>query len=142
MLSDILLVDARDPVPTSLDDALPRALTRPSVREGESVGIAWELTGLGFRSEMLAFDLSVERLDRNLLQRLGGLVGLSDPPRPLTLRWEEAGPEEPGVVFRAVDLELPGLEPGRYEVRLRLESAGREPVTATREFEVRAPAPR
>lgn len=142
VLSDILLVDAHDPVPASLDEALPRALARPSVREGESVGIAWELTGLGFRPETLAFDLSVERLDRNLLQRLGGLVGLSDPPRPLTLRWEEAGPEEPGLVFRALDLELPGLQPGRYEVRLRLETEGREAVIVTRSFEVRASAPR
>jgi hypothetical protein len=142
VLSDILLVDAEDPAPASLDDALPRALTRASVREGESVGIAWEVTGLGFRRETLAFDLSVERLDRNLLQRLGGLFGLSEPPRPLTLRWEETGPEEPGPVFRAVDLDLPGLEPGRYEVRLRLMTSGREPVTATRAFEVRATAPR
>lgn len=142
VLSDILLVDARDPAPASLDEALPRALTRPSVREGESVGIAWELTGLGFRPEMLAFDLSVERLDRNLLQRLGGLFGLSEPPRPLTLRWEEAGPDVPGPLFRAVDLELPDLEPGRYEVRLRLDTAGREPVTTARTFEVRALAPR
>jgi hypothetical protein len=136
VLSDILLVGVEDGPPESLDEAVARAAIRPSVREGDGVGIAWEVTGLGFRAETLAFDLSVERVDRNLVQRLGGLLGLSRPARPLSLRWEEGGPVEPGPVFRAVDLDVPGLEPGRYEVRLQLETAGREPVTATRLFDV------
>jgi hypothetical protein len=124
VLSDILLVGVEDGPPESLDEAVARAAIRPSVREGDGVGIAWEITGLGFRTETLAFDLSVERVDRNLVQRLGGLLGLSRPARPLSLRWEEGGPQEPGPLFRAVDLDVPGLEPGRYEVRLQARDCG------------------
>lgn len=136
VLSDILLVRVDGGPPESLEEAVARAAIRPSVQSGDRVGIAWEVTGLGFRTEILAFDLSVERADRSLVQRLGGLLGLSQPARPLSLRWEEGGPQEPGPMFRSVDLDVPDLEPGRYEVRLRLETVGRDPVTVTRLFDV------
>ena len=142
VLSDILLVTAGGEAPIDVEDAASRALPAASVEEGETLGIVWEVSGLGFRAEALSFDLSVERVDRNVLQRLGGLLGLGDRPRPLALRWQEAGPDQPGVFFRHLELDLPELSPGRYEIRLTLHSAGREPVATARTFEVRASTPR
>lgn len=142
VLSDILLVTSGGEPPIDVVDAADRALPTASIEEGETLGIVWEVSGLGFRAEALSFDLSVERTDRGVLQRLGEFLGFGDRPQPLALRWQEAGPDEPGVFFRHLELDLPELSPGRYAVRLTLHSAGREPVATLRTFEVRAAAPR
>ena len=136
VLSDLLLVTRAGPAPTRLEDAVGRVLPTARLPAGNGVGIVWEVTGLGFRAETLTFDLSVERTDRNLLQRLGGFLGVSEPARPLSLRWQEPGPDGPGVLFRHLDLDLPDLEPGRYRIRLLLETPGRDPVATERDFEV------
>ncbi|MEX2467675.1 MAG: hypothetical protein WD995_12250 [Gemmatimonadota bacterium] len=150
VLSDLLLVeaggqgptDAGGDVPADLESAAARALVVPIIDGGERLGIVWEVSGLGFRAETLTFDLSVERTDRNLLQRLGGFLGLTERPRPLALRWQDAGPDEPGAFFRHLELELPDLSGGTYEIRLVLRTQGRDPIDTTRSFEVRPPPPR
>ncbi|MDZ7779309.1 MAG: hypothetical protein U5R14_05125 [Gemmatimonadota bacterium] len=141
VLSDILLVAPGEEPVEGLEEAAGRALTAPAIQEGASVGIVWEVTGLGFRRETLTFDLTIERTDPGLLQRVGSFLGLADPDRPLALQWEEAGPDEPGPMLRHLDLDLPELDPGQYEIRLELRTAGRDPVTRSRAFDVR-PTPR
>ena len=142
VLSDLLLIEGGGEPPVDLESAIGTALPTAHVAERERLGIVWEVSGLDFRAESLAFDLSVGRIDRGLLSRLGGFLGLSDGPRPLVLRWQEVGPDEPSVVFRHLDLDLPDVSPGRYEIRLTLRTTGREPVRAVRTFEVRTPTPR
>ena len=70
------------------------------------------VVGLGFRPETLAFEVSVERMDRGVFQRLGQFLGLADRPQPLRLAWEEPGPAEPGPSFRSLSLDLPVLDVG------------------------------
>jgi hypothetical protein len=138
VLSDLLLTEAAATEPATLLDVLPLALPRSEVTAGSPLGVAWEVTGLGFRSETLAFALSLERDGGGILRRLGGWFGLTDPDRPLSLEWEEAGPGEPVPLFRYLTLELPDVDPGRYVVRLTLRTAGRDPVVAERAVEIRA----
>jgi len=128
VLSDLLLLEALEARPPDLGSAVEAALVRPVVEPETPLALAWEVSGIGFRNETLAFELSVTRTDRGLLSRLGGLLGIGERPRPMTLAWEEGGPERPGVVFHHVDLELPVLEAGRYEIRLVVRIAGREPL--------------
>lgn len=138
VLSDILLVTPGQEGVEGLDEAADLALTAPAIQEGASVGIVWEVTGLGFRRETLTFDLTVERIDPGLLRRVGSFLGLAGPDQALALEWEEVGPETPGPVLRHLDLDLPDLDPGRYEIRLEMHTAGRDPVATSREFEVRS----
>ncbi len=134
--SDLLLLRGGQAAPTSVEGALPHALVRPRIRSGDRVAIAWELSGLGFRAETLEYAVSVERTDRNVLQRIGGFLGLSDRPRPLALSWQEPAPEIPGPQFRHLDLDLPPLDAGRYEITLTLSTQSRSDVVVTRGFEV------
>lgn len=135
-LSDILLLRPGGRDPETLREALELALPRPRLRPGQPFAIGWEVAGLGFRPETLAFEVSVERDGRSVLSRVGDFLGLSEPPRPIALSWEEPGPTEPGHLFRYLALDLPELEEGGYEVRLTLRTAGRADAVTTRRFEV------
>jgi len=76
------------------------------------------------------------RADRDVFHRIGDLLGLSDPPRPLVLSWEEPGPWEPAHQFHYLALDLPELEEGAYEVRLVLRTEGRSEAVTTKRFSV------
>lgn len=135
-LSDILLLRPSETEPEELEAAVGHALARPRIRPGQTFAIGWEVMGLGFRREVVRFEVSIERTDRGVLSRLGAFFHLSDRPQPLVLSWEEAGPYEPTYYFRYLNLDLPQLDPGSYEIRLVLSTAERSDAVATRAFEV------
>lgn len=133
-LSDILLVRPGRPDPESLEEAVQRALPRAAIRPGESFGIVWEVVGLGFRPEVLDFELSVRRTDRGVLRRVGEFLGLNERARPLALSWEEVGPDRPTHMYRSLNLDLPALEEGVYELRLVMRTLDRSDVVSTLAF--------
>ena len=135
-VSDLLLLRRTDAPPESLEEALPYVSVRSRTRSGDSLAIAWELTGLGFRPEVLEYAVSVERTDQNVLRRLGAFLRLADRPQPLDLSWQEPGPEYPAPQFRHLDLDLPPLDPGRYQITLTLRTAARSDVVVTRDLQV------
>lgn len=135
-LSDILLLRPAGREPGSLESALDLALARASVHPAEALAVGWEVAGLGFRPETLVFELSVERTGRSVLNRIGDFLGVTDPPRALVLSWEEPAPTEPGHAFHYLELEMPGIEEGEYEIRLALKTAGRSDAVSTKRFEV------
>lgn len=137
VLSDLLLLEAGEDRPEGLEAAVPRALPALAVEEGMPFALAWEVTGLGFRPETLAYELSVERVGRSLLERVGSFLGLGGGPRSQVLSWEEEGPYEPGPAFQHLEVELPDLEPGTYRVRLVLRTATRDPVETSLEIDIR-----
>jgi tetratricopeptide (TPR) repeat protein len=136
-LSDLLLVRGGGGDPPTLEAAARQALPRPELGTGESLAVVWELGGLGWIPETIAYALSVERADRSLLRRLGEGVGLLNRDRPLSLEWEEPGPTAPQAVLRALDLALPALDEGAYDVRLEARVPGRSPLEARTSFLVR-----
>ena len=136
VLSDLLLLEGRGPAPASLQEALPAALSRAEIRPDQALAVAWEVAGLGFRPESLELELSVDRSDRNVLRRLGDLLGISERPPSLAVSWEEPAPDHPTHLFRWLDLDLPPLDPGEYRITLTLRTAGRSDVSATRTFRV------
>ncbi len=137
-LSDLLLLTAEGPEGESLEAAAARALPRAWLRSGERVAVGWEVYGLGWRPEAIAYRLSIRGGGGNLLQKAGRLLGLVGDDRPLTLEWQEEGPDAPGPVFRSVALDLPSLDPGRYTLRLELATKGRSPLVSERRLEIRA----
>ena len=139
VLSDILLLEGGHALPASLEGAVPAALLRPEVAPDQPLAIAWEIAGLGFRPETLQLEVSVDRTDRNVLRRLGEFLGLSERPPSLALSWQEPGPSEPTQHFRHLDLDLPPLDPGTYEITLTLRTAGRSDAVSRRAFEVVEP---
>lgn len=138
-LSDLLLLRRGTEEPTRLEEAMD--LVRPTdvVRPGEPFAIGWEVAGLGFRPETLVFEVSVRRPGRSVFSRIGDFLGVNDPPSPLVLSWEEAGPDRPGHVFRYLALDLPELEEGEYEIRLVVRTAGRSEAVSVKRFHVATP---
>ena len=138
-LSDILLLEGGRPEPASVEDALPAALPRARITPDQPLAIAWEIAGLGFRPETLQLEVSVDRTDRNVFRRIGEFLGLSERPPSLALSWEEPAPDHPTHHFRHLDLDLPELAPGTYEITLTLRTQGRSDAVTRRSFEVVEP---
>jgi len=134
--SDLLLLHGNDTQPRSLEEALPLLLLRPRIHSGDSLAVAWEISGLGFRPETLEYSVSVDQTDRNVLRRIGEFLRLADRPQPLSLSWQEPAPERPTPQFRHLALDLPPLDAGEYRITLTLSTTGRSDVVVTRDFEV------
>jgi hypothetical protein len=137
VLSDLLFVAPSAEVPDSLADAVDLALPAPEIGRGDGLAVAWEVSGLGYRPETLAFEVTVERVGRGVFRRLGEILRIADPPNAVAISWEEPGPDRPEVAFRHLDLALGDLDEGRYAVTLTLRTGGRSDAVARREFRVR-----
>jgi hypothetical protein len=138
-LSGLLLVQGGGAAPASLDAAAARALVHRAARPGGSVGVVWEVRGLGWSPATLTYDLSLEAADRGFFRRIGEGLGLVDRDRPLALSWDEAGPQRPAPMLRHLALDLPDVEAGTYRLRLRARITGRATLESTTEIVIGAP---
>jgi hypothetical protein len=135
-LSDVILLRHGSPLPKSLSEALPRMLSEDRVPDGRTITVGWEVYGLGRRKEPLTFHLSLMEEEGSLVRRALKRIGLMNRKPPLTLSWTEGGGGGSGPLFRAVDLDLPKLEPGRYLLRLELDIPNRNKVLSHRRITV------
>ena len=130
-VSDLLILEGGGEIPTSLDEALPTALPAVRIRAGEAFKAAWELYGLAI-GESATVRIGVDQGGDGLLRRLGQFLRVLEPDSPVVMTYEDAGPDVLGTVFRAVQLNLPDLEPGEYTMTVEIELAGREPMVIAR----------
>ncbi len=135
-LSETLLLEKGGTLPEGLREALPRMLPSTGIGADQALTVAWEVYGLGRRREPLTFRISVEEDGASLIRRAFERVGLFRRPPLLTLSWTEAGSDAPGPLFRAVDLDLPELDPGRYILRLEMGLPYRSNVMSQRRLTV------
>jgi hypothetical protein len=131
-LSDLVVLSEPQPDNARVEDAASALLRSGAIVSGRTLPVGWEVFGLGWRPEVLAYRLSVERQGRGLLRRLGGWLGLGGTEPEFTLEWEEGSPPTPGPSFRSVTIDLSGLEPGSYRLILELRSQGRERLVRDR----------
>ena len=135
-LSDLILTTRGDSFPATLEKALEGMLTRPALRSGQKVTVAWEIYGLGRRREPMSFSISLVEEEPGLIRRALNRIGLLRRPPPLSVDWTEGGVESVGPLFRAVDIEIPSLKPGRYLLRLEMELPYRSKVLSGRRITV------
>jgi hypothetical protein len=91
----------------------------------------WEVYGLRVQ-EPVRVTLGFTRGRPGFLARVGEFLGVIEPDRPVEVIFDEAGPDAIQTVFRAIQIELPELDAGEYTLHVRLEIAGRVPVTTSR----------
>ena len=84
----------------------------------------------------MLFEVSVSQINRGVLRQIGEFLRITKPTKPLRLSWEEPGPPNPGPLFRYLNLDLPNLKAGKYEVRLVLKTVGRADAVSARVFSV------
>lgn len=130
-VSDLLLLRREAPLPESLDEAIP--LARPGIRVGltERFTVAWEVYGLQVEDQV-EITLGFTTGRPGFLARIGEFLGILEPDRPVEVSFTDTAPDDVQTLFRAVQLNLPPLEPGDYTLHLRVELPGREPVLANR----------
>ena len=138
-VSDLLLARASGPPPTDvahiLADLLPRAVVAP----GDTIRVAWEVYGLGWKPEDLRYTLSLREDSGGLFSRLGRAVGLVGDPQGTGLDWSEPGPTDTAPHLRAADLVIPAdFGSGEFVLRLGVASEGRGALTRERRIEVRS----
>ena len=126
-MSDLLILAGGGEIPTSLDEALPTALPAVRIRAGEPFKVAWELYGLQI-GESASVRIGVDQGGPGLFRQLGQFLRVLEPDSPVVMTYQDAGPDVLGRVFRAVQLNLPDLEPGEYTLTVEVELAGREPM--------------
>jgi hypothetical protein len=89
------------------------------------------------RREPLTFRLSLVSEEGSFIRRALKRIGLFRRDPDLTLSWTEGGPEDLGPLFRAVDIQIPSVDPGRYVMRLELTIPNRGTVDVNRRITVR-----
>jgi hypothetical protein len=130
-VSDLMILREGAPLPASLDEAIPDI--RPGVRlkQGERFAVVWEVYGLRIQ-EPVRVTIGFSKGRPGFLSRVGDFLGAIEPDRPVDITFDDTGPDRVQAAFRAVELELPDLDPGDYTLHLRLELAGRTPVVTSR----------
>lgn len=130
-MSDLLVLRSRPTIPRTLDEAMPHAMPSLRVRAGDAIHVAWEVYGLRI-GETAQVRIGVNEVSVGVLSRVGQFLRMIDPGEPMAMSWEEAGPDVLGTVFRSVELDLPELDPGDYELAVEVEPSGREAMRVTR----------
>ncbi len=129
----IFLGAASDDLPETLEAALDEVLPTVRFRAGASVRIGWEVYGIP-EGGQARVALGLERAERSFARRLGEFFRVLEPPQPVVIRWDDAPPEDPGVIFRAVELQFPDLDPGRYDLFLEIQVDDLEAAVTRRRF--------
>jgi hypothetical protein len=135
-LSDLLVLEAGDSVPSTLEAALPRARPPGTVRPGARLGLYWEIYGPRRLMEEVEVSLTLAERGGGILRRLGRALGLGDG-QAVALGWRERA-DGPGRVHpRGVHLRLPEeLSDGDYRLELSVRVPGHETMTAGRDLTV------
>ena len=134
-VSDLLILKGGGELPESLDEALPTAMPAIHIRAGEAFKVAWELYGLRI-GESATVRIGVDQGGEGFLRALGQFLRVLEPDAPVVMAFEDAGPDVLGTVFRAVQLNLPDLEPGEYTLTVEIELSGREPMVVARPINI------
>ncbi len=130
-VSDLMILKPGATLPASLDQAIPEA--RPGIRieQGARFIVVWEVYGLHVQ-EPVGVTLGFTRGHPGFLQRVGKFMGILKPAQPVTVTFQDIAPTTVQTVFRAVQLQLPKLDPGQYTLHLELDLQGRSPVVTSR----------
>jgi hypothetical protein len=138
-VSDLLLFDPADSLPSELDLVLPHVRGRGSVPRGSRIGLYWEAYGLAAEGEPLSTAVSVAPERIGWLRRAAESVGLASRSRPVRLEWTEQGTPRGGIAARALVVDLSPLGPGRYRIEVAVTAAGRSTASASRAIRITAP---
>lgn len=131
-VSDVVLFEAGDSLPTTLEDVLP--LMRPSARipQGERVGLFWESYNTLATGEGLGVSITVAPEDTGggWLQRGLRALRLVKEAAPVTVGMRDVSARGQAYSPRAVVVDLSTLTPGRYLMQLEID-AGQGNVVRT-----------
>ncbi|MDE2878185.1 hypothetical protein [Candidatus Palauibacter soopunensis] len=137
LLSDILLLDAGGPSPSTLPEALARARGARTARAGETLAVYWEWYGSPATATALQVTLSLAREGKGFWRRALEWSGLArGDTEQAGIRWLESA-TNPAAEGRTVELRLPTLDEGRYRLTLQVVSPTHGPAESSVEIEIK-----
>ncbi|HEU5260271.1 MAG TPA: hypothetical protein VFU41_02480 [Gemmatimonadales bacterium] len=143
-VSDILLFDPPDSLPTELAAVLAYVRGSVTARPDTRLGLFWEVYGLNPAGETVITAVDVVPARAGWLRRATQSLGLAKRRAAVRLEWSEVlrprglvagGAGGAGGAGRALALELSGLSPGRYRVAVRAATE-RSAAVAARDIEI------
>ncbi len=134
-VSDVLLLQSADPLPSTLEEAVPQARGSTRVRPGESLGLFWEVYGLSERPDTVALSVSVYRAAAGWRRRLAERLGLVGEATPVRVQWDEETTGEP-TMARTLVLAIPEVPAGEYVLELAVTPREGEPAATRRSLHV------
>ena len=137
-ISDLLLFDPPDSLPTTLDAVVPHAHGSTRVPSDRRLGVFWELYGVDPASGAVGISLTVAPQGTGWLRRAVESVGLATRRRGVRMEWQEV-PEAAALAPRALALDLSGLSPGVYVIEVAVASPNGDALTAQREIRIERP---
>jgi len=137
-ISDLLLFDPPDSLPTTLDAVVPHAHGSTRVSSDHRIGVFWELYGTDLASGAVGVSLTVSPQGTGWLRRVVESVGLATRRRGVRLEWQEV-PAGAALAPRALALDLSGLSPGRYVIEVAVASPSGDELTAQKEIRIERP---
>ena len=141
-LSDLLLLEGSDSLPTDLAGVLPHTLATTRVRLDQPLGLFWEVRGLSPGGEEVTTLLTVTRRGTGWLRHAFESIGLAAPRREVSLEWAEVlapHPDNPTIAGRSLALDLSSISPGPYRIEVTVTARGRASVTVRRDIELVQP---
>jgi hypothetical protein len=118
-VSDLLFVDGAPSLPSTLEEAVPRAHGGTKFRHNQKIGLFWELYGKAPADSSLPISLTITPVDESLLRRAFRVLRVAPKLTPLNIRWQENGGA--GVLSaRTVMLDLSLVPAGKYAVKLEV----------------------
>lgn len=137
-ISDILLFDPPDSLPTELAAVLAHVRGSVTARPDARLGLFWEVYGLNPAGETVITAVDVVPVRAGWLRRATQSLGLAKRPAAVRLEWSEVPRPRGLVAGRALALELSGLSPGQYRVAVRAATE-RSAAVAARDIEIGGP---
>jgi hypothetical protein len=135
-LSDILLLDPGEPLPSTLEGAVRRARPSNTFGAGEEIALYWETLG-GDGEGTRAVTLTVVKQGRGFLRRAAEWLGLASRDTPtVRLEWDDPVVRRGEVRGSSVTLQIPENQDGRFRIRLDVVTAAGSNAHAEREIVV------
>jgi len=134
-LSDILLFNPPDSLPTELAAVLPYVRGSTVVRGSARVGLFWEIAGLD-SAEATTTVVTVLPVGSGWLRRAAESLHIAGHRASVRLEWQELPQLRGAVASRPLAVDLSGLSPGRYRIEIAVHGASGRRAVAMRDIEV------
>jgi hypothetical protein len=131
----LLLLEPGSPLPSSLDEAVPRARISNRILRGERLALFWESYDLS-AGDTLVVSIGVTRERGGVLRRAAQSLRLAKSWTPVSLAWRESVAESRAIFPRSVELDLSSLGTGKYRIELTVTRIGGSTARAGRDIEI------
>lgn len=140
-VSDVLLIEADpNPLPQSLDQAIPLARSSTQIRRGDDLEIFWETYGTEIDTDSLSVSITIMKEGRSFLRTIAESIGLSGKRGPdVVMTWQQLKDQSTFILPHALSIELPEVSTGTYTLRLDIATPLGDQVSVVKEIEVVEP---